>query len=84
MDLTSGDVGLTLMAAKVITKWCRTNQLPDPQDQERNYAAIPVVLLPRLAQRILDPRTGKTLRLYARRYTCIGADAASTVWEEEE
>jgi hypothetical protein len=38
--------------------------LPEPQNQDQELRCHACSAVPRLAQRILDPKTGKTLRLY--------------------
>ena len=50
-------------------------RLPDPQTEDHELRCAACSAVPRLIQRMLDPRSGKTLRLY--RCQC-----GEHVWEE--
>jgi len=69
MELTTVHVVLTFCARGGITNWCRTRICPSRRTKIRSYAAIPAVPSPAWlsACSILE---------LARRFACIGANAA--------
>jgi len=56
-------------------KLVQDKDLPEPQNQDQELRCHTCSAFPRLAQRMLDPRTGKTFRLYR-------CECGESVWEE--